>query len=118
MLHPCAAPEMIQTDLPARSAKRFERTDWLIVSLLVGITAALFCQTVRFDFVHYDDPEYVFLNDYVKHGLNWKNVEIAFTSTTLGNWHPLTWLSYMIDAQLFGINPAAFHRTNVILHTC
>lgn len=97
---------------------RFNRTDWLIIPVLALATAGLFWQAVGFEFVHYDDPEYVFMNDQVKNGLTSDNLKFAFTSRTLSHWHPLTWLSLMLDAQLSGLAPAGFHRTNVILHTC
>jgi len=95
-----------------------DKLDWLILVGLFTLTLVVFWQATHFDFIHYDDPEYVFQNDHVKHGITWKNIRFAFTSTSLSNWHPLTWLSYMLDAQLFGIAPAAFHRTNVVVHAC
>jgi tetratricopeptide (TPR) repeat protein len=97
---------------------RFTRDDWLILTLLAAATAWLFWPAVRFEFIYYDDPEYVFQNDRVKDGLSRANVAYAFTARELGHWHPVTWLSYMLDAQLAGIDAAAFHRTNVILHAC
>jgi tetratricopeptide (TPR) repeat protein len=84
--------------------------------VLAIATVALFSRTFGFDFIHYDDPEYVFRNDYVQQGLNAQTVRYAFTSRALSHWHPLTWLSFMLDAELFGIEPRVFHRTNVVLH--
>jgi protein O-mannosyl-transferase len=54
-------------------------------------------------------------NGYQK-GLSWTNVKWAFTSTYASNWHPLTWVSHMLDVQLFGLNPAGHHFTNLLLH--
>jgi hypothetical protein len=71
---------------------------------------------VGFDFVSYDDPHYIYENAQVRRGLTWEGVSWAFTTGQAGNYHPLTWLSLMLDRSLFGDGPRGFHRTNVLLH--
>ncbi|MBK7552831.1 MAG: hypothetical protein IPI61_14770 [Syntrophaceae bacterium] len=83
---------------------------------LAVLTAALYAQVGAFDYVNYDDPFYVQENLIVQRGLTAYGVKWAFTTTTLGNWHPLTWLSYMLDCRLFGAGPGAHHLVNVLFH--
>jgi len=92
------------------------RYDALIAITLAVLTAAVYAQVGNFDYVNYDDPFYVQENFIVQRGLTAYGVKWAFTTTTLGNWHPLTWLSYMIDCQLFGARPGAHHLVNVLFH--
>jgi len=84
--------------------------------VLAAITFVVFGQTLRHGFVNYDDNEYVYENPPVIHGLTPRGVAWAF-SFHASNWHPLTWLSHMLDCQLYGMNPAGHHLTNVLLHT-
>ena len=87
----------------------------LVLSIyLVLIVSALlvFWQVRNFGFVDYDDGSYVYENPHVLNGLTADNVIWAFTTGYCGNWNPLTWLSYMLDWQLFGSNPAGFHLIN------
>jgi protein O-mannosyl-transferase len=89
----------------------------LIILILVAVTAGVYAQTARFDFVNFDDNDYIINNPHVRTGLTTENAAWAFTSTERVNWHPLTWLSLQADASLFGMkNPGGFHVTNVILH--
>jgi len=67
-------------------------------------------------FVNYDDPFYVTANEQVKGGLSLDGIRWAFTTFHFYNWHPLTWLSHMLDVQLFGLNPLGHHLTNLLLH--
>src|SRR3972149_1432137 len=76
----------------------------------------VFGQTLRHDFVNYDDRLYVYENPYVTHGLTTQGIVWAFTSKHASNWHPLTWLSHMLDCQLFGLAPWGPHLVNVLLH--
>ena len=80
--------------------------------LLAVVTFALYFPAVNFDFVNADDPSYVTENPRVLAGLTLDGIRWAFTT-----WHPLTWLSLMLDAQLFGPKPSAFHTVNLFLHT-
>ena len=84
---------------------------------LVVITWLVFGQTVRYDFVNYDDNEYVYANPNIAHGLTINGVVHAFSGTHSANWHPLTTLSHMLDCQLWGLRAGSHHLTNVVLHT-
>ena len=89
----------------------------IVVLLMVG-TAALYAPIVRNGFVNFDDPDYITRNANVQRGVNWKSVEWAFgTENAAANWHPLTWISHMLDVSWFGMNPAGHHFTNVLLFT-
>jgi Flp pilus assembly protein TadD len=82
----------------------------------VALTLAVYAPTLRHGFVNYDDPEYVVENPHVRDGLTVANVRSAFTGTHSANWHPLTWLSHMLDCELYGIAPTGHHATSVVLH--
>jgi tetratricopeptide (TPR) repeat protein len=91
----------------------------IIVCLCLAlITSVLFGVAVTYDFVNYDDPDYITNNHRVQAGLSIKGIAYAFTTTLSehNHWHPLTLLSHMIDCQLFGLNPAGHHFTNLLLH--
>ncbi len=89
----------------------------LVCALLSVATLATFWPVVRCDFINLDDHNYVVENPVVQAGLTWKTVAWAFTTGRCGNWHPLTWLSHMLDVQLFGLNPGGHHLTSLLLHT-
>ena len=84
--------------------------------VLILSTLLVFGQVRNFDFVNYDDNDYVFENPHVLNGLTGDSVIWAFTTNHAANWHPLTWLSLMLDCQLFGANPGWMHLMNLILH--
>ena len=92
------------------------RQDVFVCLFLVITTLAVYWQVQHFDFVNFDDDLYVFENQHVQEGLTLKNIVWAFTTTHASNWHPLTWLSHMLDYQLFGLNPGRHHRTNLLFH--
>ena len=83
---------------------------------LAAITFAVFGQTLGHEFVNFDDDVYVYENPVVAGGLTFKGIVWAF-SCHAANWHPLTWISHMLDCQLYGLHPAGHHLTNVILHS-
>jgi Flp pilus assembly protein TadD len=88
-----------------------------ICLLLLLAVIAVYGQTGWFAFTDCDDPQYVTDNPQVKDGLTAKGVVWAFTESHASNWHPLTWLSLMIDCQIYGPNrPGGFHLTNLLLH--
>lgn len=91
----------------------------LISLFLVLATIGIYWQVLKFDFVGFDDDYFVYENPNVIGGLTGENILWAFTEgTRAGNyWHPLTWLSHILDAEFYGGNPAGHHWTNVILHT-
>lgn len=100
---------------PSMASKR--RVVVGICAVLAAITWLVFGQTLRHQFVTYDDPQYVYENAKVAAGLSLEGVSWAFTHTVAGNWHPLTTVSHMLDCQLYGLKPAGHHFTNVLLHT-
>src|SRR4051812_17726319 len=89
-----------------------------MLSLLLALgTLGLYGRVLHAGFLRYDDDRYVVENPYVRSGLHWSTVRWAFTTFEQANWHPLSWLSHALDAQLFGLNPAAHHAVNLLLHS-
>src|SRR5437763_4349112 len=89
----------------------------LIYLGLVGITWLVFGQTLRHDFVNFDDHVYVYDNPLIAKGLTINGIVGAFTRAHARNWHPLTTISHMLDCQLYGLNAGGHHFTNLALHT-
>jgi len=83
---------------------------------LALVVFVVFAQVRHHDFVNYDDPQYVTENPYVKAGLTREGLVWASTTARIGGAHPVTWLSHMLDCQLFDTNPAGHHLTNILLH--
>jgi len=102
---------------PAQRAVHQTAVIVAICGVLVGITWLVFAKSVRHQFVTYDDPQYVYANPEVSGGLSLPGITWAFTHTIAGNWHPLTTISHMLDCQLYGLDPAGHHFTNVLFHT-
>ncbi len=88
----------------------------LIIIVLVGMTVLGYWGVWKNDFVNFDDTQYVVENRLVKKGLTWEGVGWAFTSFHASNWHPLTWLSHMLDVTIFGMWPGGHHITNLVFH--
>jgi len=84
--------------------------------MLVVITLAVYSPLRKAEFINYDDPDYVTDNTEVKRGLTWSGVGWAFTTRHAGNWHPLTWLAHMSDAEFLGMRAGGHHVVNVLLH--
>jgi tetratricopeptide (TPR) repeat protein len=89
----------------------------LVYLSLTAITWLVFGQTLRHDFVNFDDHVYVYDNPLVTRGLTISGTVGAFTHAHARNWHPLTTISHMVDCQLYGLNAAGHHFTNLALHT-
>ena len=89
---------------------------WWISLLLAVLTFAAFWPVLRSGFINLDDPHYVTANPHVLGGLKWENVTWAFRTGHASNWHPLTWISHQLDAQLFGLKPGWHHFTNLLFH--
>jgi hypothetical protein len=83
---------------------------------LLLIVVFTFLPVCNNGFIFYDDPAYVTGNPHVQAGLTWENIKWAMSSTVGGNWHPLTWLSHMLDCQWFGLNPRGHHLTSLLIH--
>ncbi|HVV02506.1 MAG TPA: tetratricopeptide repeat protein [Verrucomicrobiae bacterium] len=94
------------------------RANWrpLAVAALVFAVFTLFSVVGKFSFIDFDDPEYVTGNPQVLNGLTARGIFWALSTGHAGNWHPITWMSHMVDANLFGLNPAGPHWVNLVLH--
>lgn len=93
------------------------RTDLIACVLLLGGTLLVFSPTLSADFVNFDDPVYVLENFDLQQSLDIFGVGWAFGETRRsGHWHPLTWLSLMLDYQLFGLAAWGYHLTSLLLH--
>jgi tetratricopeptide (TPR) repeat protein len=90
--------------------------DFCICLLLLAATLAVYSQVRNYEFVNYDDPEYVGENPHVRAGLTADSVAWALTSFDAANWFPLTWITHMADYQFFGMESGWHHLTNVWLH--
>ena len=88
----------------------------LIIFVLILCTLVVYWQVKDFNFAGYDDELYITDNTHVQTGLTFESIKWAFTAFHAGNWHPLTWLSHMLDCELYGLNPTGHHWTNVELH--
>jgi Flp pilus assembly protein TadD len=88
-----------------------------IYLVLALISLAVFGQTIRYNFVNFDDDLYVYDSRAIKAGLTTKGIAAAFTTPHARNWHPLTTISHMLDCQLYGLNAGRHHATNMLLHT-
>ena len=89
---------------------------WVIGVVLMGAIAGVYWHSGSLGFVNLDDPQYVYQNDEVRRGLTLDGLGWAFTTFHASNWHPLTWISHMIDVQFFGLDPGPQHLVNVALH--
>ncbi|HUT31492.1 MAG TPA: glycosyltransferase family 39 protein [Sedimentisphaerales bacterium] len=85
-------------------------------AILALSTLAVYWQVRGYDFVNFDDPDYVSQNKNVQSGFSLDSIKWAFTTGHAANWHPLTWLSHMLDRQIFGADAGGHHLTNLLLH--
>jgi tetratricopeptide (TPR) repeat protein len=89
---------------------------WALALILAALVIFVYAQVASFEFVNFDDPDYTFDNPHIRSGLSLENVEWAFTKSYAANWIPLTWISHMLDYQLFGQRSGMFHLVNMLLH--
>jgi Tfp pilus assembly protein PilF len=104
---------------PARRPAGFWHSHQAEICICLGLAAAtllVFAQVRNFNFISLDDGQNIFENAQVKSGLTAKSVTWALTVTDLDYWHPLPWLSHMLDVQLFGMEPGWHHLTSVYIH--
>jgi tetratricopeptide (TPR) repeat protein len=92
------------------------RAEILVCLLLIAVTIWSLGDVCGNGFVNYDDTTYVVKNPHLPSGLTPNGIAWAFTSSYAGNWHPVTWLSYLLEYQLFGPRAEVFHLTNLLLH--
>ena len=99
-----------------KEAVFYVRREVWICLLLVLIILLVYLQVGAFEFINYDTDRYVYENQYVTAGLTPESIGWAFTTMYASNWHPITWLSHMLDVQLFGLKPGWHHFSNVLFH--
>jgi tetratricopeptide (TPR) repeat protein len=87
-----------------------------IYLVLAAVVVWVYAPVRHYPFINLDDPDYVYMNPQVQSGLTADNVAWAFKSGFASNWHPVTWLSLMLDRQLFGVDAGAYHMSNVAIH--
>lgn len=109
---------MPDTHVPGKSLTDLKK-NVLIILFLVASVPIVYWQVHGFQFISLDDPLYVTNNNQVHKGLSLESIAWAFSLSKQGevtNWHPLTWISHMMDYQLFGLNAGMHHLVNVLLH--
>ncbi len=89
---------------------------WAVAGFLVAMVGIIYGQTLRFGFLAHDDMSFVNGNPAVSPGLTVAGIKAAFVSGPMGQWHPLSMISHMLDCQIFGLNAWGHHLTNLILH--
>jgi len=104
--------------LPTAARYSPDLRHWATAACIAIVLLALvaYAPAFSFEFVNYDDPLYVTENPHVANGITPASLVYAWTTFDLGNWIPITWLSYLLDATVFGIRPAGFHGTNIVGH--
>jgi tetratricopeptide (TPR) repeat protein len=98
-----------------RTARKRKYLYPILFSLII-ITLGVFFQTTKHEFIAYDDNEYVTQNEHVLGGITFANLRWAFFNSHVSNWHPLTWISHMVDVEIYGLNPGGHHLTNLLIH--
>ncbi len=88
----------------------------MIYIFLAVATLTVYWQVNSSNFIFFDDPDYVTENNHIQNGITPEGIRWAFTTGHAGNWHPLTWISHMLDVQLFGLQPQWHHLTNLLFH--
>jgi protein O-mannosyl-transferase len=88
----------------------------LICVLLCVVTLFAFHKVLQNDFIKLDDEDYVLQNPHLTEGFTWENVKWTFQAGYAANWHPLTWMSHMLDVKLFGLEPKGHHAVNLLFH--
>src|SRR5580692_11918342 len=89
----------------------------IICLVLAVVTFVVYLPITHHDFVFFDDATYVFGNPYIVRGLTSTDILWAFTTGHGSNWHPLTWISHMLDAQIYGVkHPGGHHLTSLLFH--
>lgn len=97
--------------------KRISRVKWMTALALMLAVLGLYWQTRTFEFIKFDDADYVVENRHVIAGLTSEGIRWAFSNRWSANWQPVTWISLMADVSLFGVNAGAMHLVNAVLHS-
>jgi protein O-mannosyl-transferase len=110
----------VARERPAASGNRksasFGRMNFLIAGALAVVTFAIYAQVIGHQFITLDDPTYIQENPMVNRGVTGAGLVWAFTTFYATNWHPLTWISHMIDCQFFGTNAGRHLLVNALIH--
>jgi Flp pilus assembly protein TadD len=96
--------------------RRASRRPLILPILIFVLVLGVFLPALHNDFVNYDDPDYVTSNPRVQQGLTLEDIRWAFQTNHAANWHPVTWLSHMLDCSLYGQNPTGHHFTSIFFH--
>ena len=88
----------------------------IICVLLSVLILAVYWKVQYYEFINYDDGRYITENKHVNSGFSKENFIWAFTHSHSANWHPITWLSHMLDVQIYGLNPGGHHLTSLAIH--
>src|SRR5438034_11587560 len=102
--------------VPLTHFTAFGRPDLLILLGLAVVTFAIYAQVIGHQFITLDDPTYIQENPMVNRGVTLRGLAWAFTTFHATNWHPLTWISHMIDCQFFGMNADRHLLVNALIH--
>jgi len=105
----------VQTHCHTTSSKPPGAAFWVSILLMLS-TVTVYGQVYRHEFISLDDPGYITDNPHVKAGLTSDGIFWALTNVDAANWHPLTWISHMVDVSLFGMNPGLHHLVNLVFH--
>jgi protein O-mannosyl-transferase len=89
---------------------------WVPIVVLIALNAFVYAQVRTFAFVNWDDPSYITDNPNIPAGLTWHSVRWALTTGYSPYWHPMTWLSHLLDVQLYGLDAGPHHVTSLLLH--
>src|SRR5262245_19312578 len=104
------------TTLSRGQPAKFFAADVFIALGLAVVTFAVYAPATGFSFINFDDPVYVTDNSHVRSGLTGGNIAWAFNVGYAANWHPLTWLSHMLDTQFFGLHAGRHHLSSLVFH--
>jgi Flp pilus assembly protein TadD len=102
------------SELPRRALR--SGASWAIAAAVLLATFLFYAPVLHFEFIRYDDPNYVVLHPRISKGLTWDNVRWSLTAFEVGNWQPLTLLAHMTDVSLFGMRAGAHHAVNALFH--
>src|SRR5205809_3921106 len=118
--HPTLNNNQLQSAVNATELPRGGLNRGQIIAIYLSlaiISLAVFSQTIRYNFVNFDDDLYVYDASAIKAGLTIEGIAAAFTKPHARNWHPLTTISHILDCQLYGLKAGGHHATNMLLHT-
>jgi hypothetical protein len=103
--------------IPLSMKKEHNKIHLFSICALLVLSTVIAYEQVRYnDFVSYDDGVYVKENPHVIGGITSESVRWAFTTSHARNWHPVTWLSHMLDCEIYGLNPSGHHLTSLLIH--